>query len=131
VLVTLDSAETMRAVIDAVGSPAVRCDFDPVNWLTLRTVYRSGEATRQMMAVLGDRILNAHSKDVVLEPRLTTHIDERTTGQGIFDHATLLRGMEALGPERFVVIEHCAVGDIPAAKSFLDRTAAELGLRVF
>jgi sugar phosphate isomerase/epimerase len=131
VLVTLDSAETMREVIDAVGSPAVRCDFDPVNWLTLRTVYQSGEATRQMLATLGDRILNAHSKDVVVEPRLVTHIDERATGQGIFDHRALLLGMEALGPERFVVIEHARPDEIPAAKAVLDQTAAELGLRVY
>ena len=32
-----------------------------------------------MVEVLGpDRILNAHSKDVVVEPRLVTHIDEAT-----------------------------------------------------
>ena len=131
VLVALDSAETMREVIDAAGSPAVRCDFDPVNWLTLRTVYQSGAATRQMMAVLGERILNAHSKDVVLEPRLVTHIDERPTGSGIFDHAALLAGMEALGPERFVVIEHASVEEVPAAKAALDGVAAQLGLRVY
>jgi sugar phosphate isomerase/epimerase len=131
VLVRLDSAETMRDVIDAVGSPAVRCDFDPVNWLTVRTVYQSGAAIRQMVTLLGDRILNAHSKDVVLEPRLVTHIDERATGQGIFDHATLLTSMEALGPERFVVIEHARPDEVPAAKAFLDQTAAALGLRVF
>ena len=131
VLVALDSAETMRDVIDAAGSPAVRCDFDPVNWLTLRTVYESGAATRQMMAVLGERILNAHSKDVVLEPRLVTHIDERPTGSGIFDHATLLAGMEALGPERFVVIEHASPEEVPAAKAALDGVSAQLGLRVY
>jgi sugar phosphate isomerase/epimerase len=131
VLVTLDSAETMREVIDAAGSPAVRCDFDPINWLTLATVYRSGDATRRMVETLGQRILNAHSKDVVVEPRLVTHIDERATGQGIFDHETLLLAMEALGPERFVVIEHARPDEIPAAKAFLDRTAAALGLRVY
>lgn len=131
VLVTLDSAETMRDVIDEVGSPAVRCDFDPVNWLTLRTVYDSGAATRRMIEVLGDRILNAHSKDVVLEPRLVTHIDERPTGAGLFDHAALLTGMEALGPERFVIIEHAHPDEVPAAKAALDAVAARLGLRVF
>lgn len=131
VVVVLDSAETMREVIDAVGSDRVKCDFDPVNWLTLRNVYRSGDATRQMMAVLGPRILNAHSKDVIVEPRLVTHIDERPTGQGLFDHAVLLRGMESLGADRFVVIEHASPSDIPAAKAFLDRLAAELGLTVF
>ena len=50
---------------------------------------------------------------------------------GIFDHATLLTSMETLGPERFVVIEHAHPDEVPAAKAFLDQTAAKLGLRVF
>jgi sugar phosphate isomerase/epimerase len=131
VIVVLDSAETMRDIIDEVGSPAVRCDFDPVNWLTLRSVYRSGEATRQMFDILGQRILNAHSKDVVVEPRLVTHIDERPTGQGLFDHATLLHGMEALGPERFVILEHTSPSDIPAARATLDEIATRLGISIY
>src|SRR5262245_47483885 len=76
VLVTLNSAEMMRRVLDEVGSPAVRCDLDPVNWLTLDTVFRSGEAIDHMCDVLGHRIFNAHAKDVVVEKRLVTHIDE-------------------------------------------------------
>jgi sugar phosphate isomerase/epimerase len=132
VLVTLDSAETMREVIDAVGSPAVACDLDPVNWLRLETVYRNGEAIDHMVEVLGPkRVLNAHSKDVVVEPRLVTHIDEATTGDGILDHKRLMRHMEALGPERYMIVEHCSVEDIPRAKAFLDKTAVELGIRVF
>lgn len=130
VLVVLDSPETMRDVIDEVGSAVVKCDFDPVNWLTLRTVYDSGTATRRMMTILGDRILNAHTKDVVVEPRLVTHIDERPTGLGIFDHATLLQEMERLDPQRFVVIEHATPDEVPVAKAFLDRLAGELGLAV-
>ena len=37
--------------------------------------------------------------------------------------------MERLGPERFVIIEHAAPDQVPAAKAFLDGLAAELGLR--
>lgn len=132
VLVTLDSAETMREVIDAVGSPAVSCDLDPVNWLRLETVYRSGEAIDHMVDVLGpNRILNAHSKDVVVQNRLVTHIDECTTGDGILDHKRLMQRMEALGPDRYMIVEHCSVEDTPRAKAFLDKTAAELGIRVY
>jgi sugar phosphate isomerase/epimerase len=132
VLVTLDSAETMRDVIDAVGSPAVACDLDPVNWLRLETVYRSGAAIDHMVDVLGpDRILNAHAKDVVVLPRLVTHIDECASGLGILDYDTFMRRVEALGPERYLIIEHCTVEEIPAAKAFLDRKAGELGIRVY
>jgi sugar phosphate isomerase/epimerase len=132
VLVTLDSAETMREVIDAVGSPAVGCDLDPVNWLRLESVYQSGRAIDRMVDVLGgERILNAHAKDVVVQNRLVTHIDECPSGQGILDYDTFMRRMEALGSERFLIIEHASEAEIPAAKAFLDAKARELGIRIW
>jgi sugar phosphate isomerase/epimerase len=130
VLVTLNTAEIMRDVIDAVGSPAIRCDLDPVNWLTLDTVYKSGAAIDHMADVLGPRIFNAHAKDVVVENRLAIHIDERPAGQGILDYDRFMRRIEALGSDRFLVVEHAAVEELPAAKAFLDRKAAELGIAV-
>lgn len=132
VLVTLSSAETMREVIDAVGSPAVGCDLDPVNWLRLETVYESGRAIEHMIEVLGPRrILNAHSKDVTVQNRLVTHLDECTTGEGILDHDVFMRRMEALGSERYLIVEHADLVQIPRAKAFLDKKAAELGIRVW
>jgi len=131
VLVTLNSAAMMRDVLDEVNSPAIRCDLDPVNWLTLETVFRNGPAIDHMVDVLGNRIFNAHAKDVVVEKRLVIHIDERPAGQGILDYDTFMRRMEALSPERFLVVEHCSVEELPAVKAFLDRKAAELGIRVF
>ena len=132
VLVTLDSAETMREVIDAVGSPAVGCDLDPVNWLRLETVYRNGPAIDHMVEVLGPkRILNFHSKDVVVLPRLVTHIDECRTGAGILDYDTFLRHAEAIGTERYMIIEHASVDEIPAARDFLIAKAAELGIPIY
>src|SRR5258708_1115004 len=130
ILVTLNSADVMRDVLDEVGSPAIRCDLDPVNWLTLDTVFRSGPAIDHMVDVLGDRIFNAHAKDVVVEKKLALHLDERPAGQGILDWATFMRRMEAVGPERYLVVEHAAVEELPIVKSFLDRKAAELGIRV-
>src|SRR5207247_7932315 len=44
VLVTLDSAETMAEVLGAVDSPRIRCDLDPVNWITKETVYDTSAA---------------------------------------------------------------------------------------
>jgi sugar phosphate isomerase/epimerase len=82
--------------------------------------------------VLGpNRILHAHAKDVILEERLVTHLDERPAGQGLLDYVTFMRRMEALGPERYLVIEHTSLADIPAARAFLARTADEQGIRVY
>jgi sugar phosphate isomerase/epimerase len=134
VLVTLDSAETMRDVLDEVGSPSVRCDLDPVNWLTLRTVFRNGPAIDHMCDVLGARIFNAHAKDVIVQKRLVTHIDECPAGQGILDYATFMRRVETLDGappgSRFLVVEHAEVEEFPAVKAFLDRKATELGIAI-
>ena len=58
-------------------------------------------------------------------------LDERTSGQGILDYDVFLRRIEAMGPERFVVIEHAAIDEIPAAREFLARKAAELGIAMY
>jgi len=131
VLVTLNSAEMMRGVLDEVGSPAIRCDLDPVNWLTLDTVFRNGAAIDRMCDVLGPRIFNAHAKDVVVQKRLVIHIDECPAGQGILDYDRFMRHVEALGPERYLIVEHAEVEEFPAVKAFLDRKAAELGIAVY
>lgn len=131
VLVTLNAAEAMRDVLDEVASPAIRCDLDPVNWLTLDTVFRNGPAIDRMVDVLGTRIFNAHAKDVVVQKRLVTHLDECPAGQGILDYDRFMRRLEALGSERFLVVEHATVAELPTIKAFLDRKAAELGIRVF
>ncbi|MDQ6673657.1 MAG: TIM barrel protein [Chloroflexota bacterium] len=130
---TLSRTKTLVThVLDAVDSPAVRCDLDPVNWLWLETVYKSGAAIDRMVDVLGaDRILHAHAKDVVLETQLVTHIDERPAGQGLLDFTTFMRRMEGLGPERYLIVEHTSREEMPATKTFLDRTAEELGIRVY
>lgn len=132
VLVALRSAEVMRDVLDEVASPAVKCDFDPVNWLRLETVFESGPAISHMLGVLGrDRVFNAHAKDVVLEPRLVTHLDEAPAGRGLLDFDVFLRGMEEIGAERFVIVEHATLDDIPATRAFLGRKAEELGIGVW
>ena len=45
--------KTTRAVLDAVGSPALKIHLDPVNWMTFDTVYANGPAIAAMFAVLG------------------------------------------------------------------------------
>jgi sugar phosphate isomerase/epimerase len=129
-LVTVRSAEVMRDVVDAVASPWVRVDLDPVNWLTLETVYESGAAIESMFDVLGTRIASAHVKDVSVRDELVVHIDHRAAGTGILDTAALLRGMERLDPDAPVIIEAAETHELPDVCTFLQRTAADLGIAV-
>jgi sugar phosphate isomerase/epimerase len=129
-LVALEDSEVTRDVLDAVGSPYVRCDFDPVNWITLKTVFQTGPAVSKMMDTLGGHIVSAHAKDIVIEDRLTLHLETVPAGRGLLDYRTFLRRMEALDPDYPVIVEAAGEKDLPEVSAFLHRTAEELGIRV-
>lgn len=129
-LVVLETPEVTREVLEAVGSRWVRCDFDPVNWITLKTVFHTGDAVNHMVDVLGDWIASAHSKDIIIENRLTLHLDTVATGTGLMDHRTFLTRMEQLNPEYPVIVEAASSEQLPAVSDFLHRTAAEAGITV-
>jgi sugar phosphate isomerase/epimerase len=130
VLVTLDSAQTMAEVLNAVDSPKVRCDLDPVNWITKETVYHTGPAITQMADTLGDLIIGGHAKDVTIEDRLVLHLTECPAGTGLIDWDTFLPRIEALSPDFPLVVEHCTTDELPRIGEFLHAKAAELGITV-
>jgi sugar phosphate isomerase/epimerase len=130
VLVTLDSAATMAEVLRAVDSPRVRCDLDPVNWMTRETVYDSGPAIARMVDTLGDLIVGGHAKDVTIEDRLVLHLTECPAGTGLLDWDTFLPRIEALDPDFPLVVEHCSTEDLPGISEFLHGKARELGITV-
>lgn len=129
-LVTLEDAEVTKEVLDAVGSRFVRCDFDPVNWITLKTVFQTGPAVDQMVDTLGHRIVSAHAKDILIEDRLTLHLETVPSGRGLLDYRTFLRRVEALDPDYPVIVEAAGEKDLPQVSAFLRRTAGELGIQV-
>ena len=129
-LVTLDSAETMAEVLGAVDSPMIRCDLDPVNWITRETVYNTGPAVRRMAETLGDFVIGGHAKDVIIEDRLVLHISECPAGLGLLDYDTFLPLVERLNPDYPLVVEHCSAEELPRISEFLHAKAADLGIPV-
>ena len=129
-LVTLDSAETMAEVLRAVDSPFVRCDLDPVNWMTRETVYNSGPAIEHMADVLAEFIIGGHAKDVQIEDRLVLHLSECAAGTGLLDWDAFLPRIEALDPDAPLVVEHCTTEELGPISEFLHAKAAELGITV-
>lgn len=126
----LKDAPTTRAVIDEVGSAALKANFDPANWITFETVFSSGTAIEAMFDTLGDRVHHAHSKGVALEDRVLIHLNEAGTGAegDLLDHATYLRRLASLPGERYLIIEHLPVDAIPDARAHLLRVAQSVGV---
>ena len=98
--------DSMRRLIAAIDNPRFGVHVDMCNIMnTPDKVFRNAEITREWFGALGPRIRSIHAKDVVLHPRLTTHIDEALPGRGQFDFAQLLRCANALD-DVTVMCEH-------------------------
>lgn len=127
----LYNAAAARMVADAVGSPALKVHLDPVNWMTIDTVYDSGSAITEMVATLGpDLIYGAHSKGVAVESRLVVHLSETYTGapDDLIDHASVLRELAKLPGDPYLLIEHLPVERMPTARDHLLRIAEKTGV---
>jgi sugar phosphate isomerase/epimerase len=129
-LVTLSSAEVAREIIDEVGSPWVRSDFDSANWITLEAIFQTGPALDRMFDLLGERIVSCHAKDIWIENKLTLHLQDGCPGKGLMDFHTLFRRMEALNPDYPVIAEGNSTAELPEVSALFHRLAGELGIRV-
>ena len=129
-LVTLRTPEIVRDVLDEVGSPWVRCDYDSANWITLDTVFDTASALDHHFDVLGPRIVSCHAKDIWIENRLALHLQDGCPGKGAMDFATLFRRMEALSPDYPVIAEGNDTDELPTVDALFRRVAAELGITV-
>lgn len=130
-LTTLRTPTITREVLEAVGSPWLNVNFDPINFLSdLPTVYNSTALVNELFDELGQYAVTAHVKDVAVEDNLVVHISEVPLGEGIFDLDTFLLRYQALHPDKFALIEHLPPEKIPAAAAFLRSKLQSLNIPV-
>lgn len=130
-LVTLQTPEITRDILDAVDSPWVVSDLDAANWITLDNVFATGPAIDHMFDVLGTHIISGHAKDTQIEDRLNIHISSCAAGTGILDFKTYIQRMESLNPAYPLIVEGASYEEWPASATFLHQTARDLGIQVF
>jgi sugar phosphate isomerase/epimerase len=134
-LTALDTPSHIREIVDAVGSSALKVNFDPVNLLTsVDAVYASGAEMAAMLETLGERYhWTAHAKDVLIEARLALHLDETVCGDGLLDWPAYLRTAERLGtPERpaTILVEHMPAFLAARGLAFLRSQASPAGVTI-
>lgn len=129
-LVTLKTPEITREILDEVGSPWVRCDYDSANWITLDTIFDTTAALNHHFDLLGDHIVSCHAKDIWIENRLTLHLQDGCPGKGLMDFKTLFQRMEALNPDYPVIAEGNSTEELPFVSELFHNTARELGISV-
>jgi sugar phosphate isomerase/epimerase len=127
VVSTLSSPEAVRRIVERVGSPWVKVNLDPVNFVNdLPTAYRNTGLINRLFDQLGPSIAALHVKDVVVDDKHIVHISEALPGTGTLDFDTLFTRYEALLPGGFALIEHLPPDKVPAAAAFVRRKLQEL-----
>jgi sugar phosphate isomerase/epimerase len=127
VLTTLDTPEHIAEVVQAVDSPWVRVNFDPVNLLgDLPSLFANGEAIRRMAGVLAPYYApSAHVKDILAQADLVLHLAEAPPGAGLLDYEAFFTVCRRLGSGASLVVEHLPAAQVPAALAFVRNAAAE------
>jgi sugar phosphate isomerase/epimerase len=125
----LDTAAKVREVIDRVGSPALKFNVDPVNFVSnVQDVYHSRRVLDDLFDTLGDVSWAVHAKDMAIEDRHVVHISEVVMGRGRMDLGYMLQRFERVRPEGYVIVEHLPDDLIPEARDALLAAAAQAGL---
>lgn len=113
-----DSADSYVRLIQAIDRDRFAAHLDPVNLVcSPQRYYANGKLIVECFEKLGPYIKSCHAKDIILHPKLMTHLDEVRPGQGELDYATLLRELNKL-PGVPLMLEH-----LPNAEEY--RQAAE------
>jgi sugar phosphate isomerase/epimerase len=127
----LYSARRVRDFIDAVGSPALKFNMDPVNFIgSIEQAYDTAALINEFYELLPDRIIGAHAKDFRLIPTLLPHFEESIIGQpeSMLDEEAFLSGMQRVCPDGHILVEHLPDEKIPLAAEGLRRIADAAGI---
>jgi len=125
----LDTPERIRDLIETVGSPTLRFNADPVNFVSsLREAYDTTTMIDRLFDVLGPYTICGHAKDFYVQDRLVLHLEEAAVGEGLLDQATFLRRFEEFCVDGYIQIEHLPDEKIPAARASLFNTGIQAGI---
>jgi sugar phosphate isomerase/epimerase len=129
VTTALDTPEHIREVIQAVDSPWIRANFDPVNLLgDFSRVWHNADAMRHMWQTLGACYArSAHIKDVVTDADFVVHISEAAPGHGYLDLDAYFEVVRGLGEDTAVIVEHLPADQALAAIAYVTQAANQRG----
>ncbi len=101
------SPDSYLALVEAVDRPAFGVHLDPCNMINSPPLlFRNGEFLRECFRALGPLIKSCHAKDLRMSPNFTTHIDEAIPGRGCLDYRAFIAGIESLGTDLPLMVEH-------------------------
>lgn len=131
-LTIMDSPETNREILDAVGSGRLGVVMDYVNhFQTLQQVYQSTARINHIFDVMGAISPVGHCKDIRPGEGLVLHLEEAIPGEGELDMITALRRWHELRPDGYMLLEHLPNEQYPLASRNTHRIAKEAGVEIW
>ena len=113
-----DSPDSYVRLLNAIDRKRFAVHLDPVNLVcSPQRYFSNGKLVRECFEKLGPYIKSCHAKDILLQQKLTTHLDEIRPGLGGLDYATFLKELSKW-PDVPLMLEH-----LPNAEEY--RLAAE------
>jgi sugar phosphate isomerase/epimerase len=119
-----DSADSYVRLVKAIDRPQFAVHLDPVNLIcSPQRFYGNAELIRECFLKLGPKIKSCHAKDIILLPRLTTHLDEVRPGLGGLDYSAFLTELSKLS-DIPLMLEHLQKPEEYTASAEYIRTIA-------
>jgi len=113
-----DSPDSYLQLLKAIDRKQFAVHLDPVNLVcSPQRYFRNGDLIRECFRKLGPYMKSCHGKDILLQQKLTTHLDEVRPGAGGLDYVTFLKELSKL-KDVPLMLEH-----LPNAEEY--RLAAE------
>ncbi|HNS00444.1 MAG TPA: TIM barrel protein [Planctomycetota bacterium] len=124
-----DSADSYLRLLKAIDRKAFAVHFDPVNLVSSpQRYFANGALIREFFEKLGPHIRSCHAKDITLQARLMTHLDEVRPGLGNLDYAAFLGELSRF-PDVPLMLEHLPDdGEYALAADHIRAVAKTLGI---
>ena len=101
-----DSADSYLDLFKAIDRKRFAVHLDPVNLIcSPQRYYKNGDIIRECFKKLGKHLKSCHAKDIILQPKLTTHLDEVGAGLGGLNYAVYLKELSKF-PGVPLMLEH-------------------------
>lgn len=129
VVSTLDSAQRVRDLLLAVGSSALKFNFDPVNFVgTVHDVHDPTRLLNEVYDILGHDMVALHAKDCAIQDAHVVHIVEVVPCTGTMNYELLMKRWVECCPDGYFLIEHLPDDKVIVAREAIARKATALGI---
>lgn len=127
-----DSPESYLRLIKAIDRRRFAAHLDPANLIySPHRYYQSSALIEECIELLGPHLKSVHLKDVLLESRMTVHLDEVRPGLGGLDFPRMLKALSRVSTDLPLMLEHLPSDEeYRSAAQFVWRSASAAGVHL-